>query len=78
MLELKGYFRNLHACLLKSNDFEKKLSRTAKQLTNDINNQKLELDRLTTKQFADYSMHGELKRECLKVSFVILILVAGK
>jgi hypothetical protein len=39
MAELKGYIRTLHSFLLKSNDFEKKLSRNVKKLAHEVSNQ---------------------------------------
>lgn len=67
MLELKGYIRNLHSFLLKSNDFEKKLSKKVKQLAQEVTNQDLEMDKCATRQFSDNSTIGELKRELLKM-----------
>ena len=74
MNELKVYFRNLHSQLLKSSEFERNLSRKTKQMTQEIVNQRSELDRIGTKQFADYTTLGELKREHLKVSATIFFI----
>lgn len=67
MTELKGYIRNLHTFLLKSNDLEKKLSIKVKHLAQQVTGQDLDMDKTATKQFSDNSTIGELKRELLKI-----------
>lgn len=65
--ELKTYLRTLHNFLLFSNDFEKGLGKKVKTMTQDIINQRIEIDRASAKQFTDNTTIGELKRELMKV-----------
>ncbi|KAJ3088001.1 hypothetical protein HK102_009803 [Quaeritorhiza haematococci] len=65
--EYKSKMRDLHNFLLSCFEYEKTLTRKAKQLSQEVTNQRMEMDRTGTKQFSDNSQIGELKREYHKI-----------
>ncbi|KAI8612195.1 hypothetical protein BC830DRAFT_1067947 [Chytriomyces sp. MP71] len=65
--DLKGKVRSLHAYLLEFGDYDKNLSKNTKHLAQDVMNQRMEIDRSESKQFANNAEIGNLKRELLKL-----------
>ncbi|KAI9141614.1 hypothetical protein BKA69DRAFT_384045 [Paraphysoderma sedebokerense] len=67
---LKQKHQTLYQYFLTSFEYEKATLKRVKQLQQDVQKQKVELDKTGTKAFHDNAEIGELKRELLKVSNV--------
>ncbi|KAJ3233161.1 hypothetical protein HDU81_002463 [Chytriomyces hyalinus] len=65
--DLKAHVRSLHTHLLSFGDYDKTLSKTTKHLAQEVINQRMEIDRNESKQFANNAEIGNLKRELLKL-----------
>lgn len=59
--------RSLHSFLLSCAEYEKQLIKRVKDVAQDVQKQRLEIDRTASKQFTENTEIGELKRELLKV-----------
>lgn len=59
--------KSLHLGLRQFLDYEKSLGKKVKQLTMDLHQQRLDMDKKGLQQFSDNAEIGELKRELLKV-----------
>ena len=57
----------MHKSLLKFNEYDKYLAKTLKQTIQDITMQRLEKDRMISKQFSGNAEIGDLKRELMIV-----------
>ncbi|KAI9089460.1 hypothetical protein DFS34DRAFT_639300 [Phlyctochytrium arcticum] len=63
---LEDRLRSLHAFLLSCAEYEKQLIKRVKDVGQDLQKQRLEIDRTASKQFTENTEIGELKRELLK------------
>ncbi|KAJ3218441.1 hypothetical protein HDU67_005537 [Dinochytrium kinnereticum] len=64
--ELKEKIVSLHKALLSCSEYEKNIQKRVKHITQEVQNQIMELDRTSNRQFELNSDIGELKRELLK------------
>ncbi|KAI9339290.1 hypothetical protein BDR26DRAFT_803168 [Obelidium mucronatum] len=67
ILDLKEKVRSLHAHLLSFGEYDKNLSKSTKQLAQEVTNQRMEMDKNESKQFANNATIGNLKRELVKL-----------
>ncbi|KAJ3409840.1 hypothetical protein HDV05_004193 [Chytridiales sp. JEL 0842] len=65
--EMRARIRSLHQHLLVTSTYEKSLQKKAKTLTLEVQNQRMEIDKTGTKQYANNAEIGDLKRNLLKV-----------
>ena len=71
MNSMKDHMRSLHSLLTSYADHVKFLQKNVRQITQDYETQKQEIDKASSKQFALNSTAGELKREIVKVCNII-------
>ncbi|KAJ3328888.1 hypothetical protein HDU76_009092 [Blyttiomyces sp. JEL0837] len=64
--DLKEKIQSLHKYLIHFNEYEKSLQKRTKQLAQEVSNQRMDMDRNESKQFADNAEIGELKRELMR------------
>ncbi|KAI8835875.1 hypothetical protein BC829DRAFT_406093 [Chytridium lagenaria] len=64
--ELKEKIILLHKALLSCSEYEKSIQKRVKHITQEVQNQIMELDRTSNRQFELNSEIGELKRELLR------------
>jgi hypothetical protein len=64
---MKDHIRSLHHSLLSCSEFEKTLQKKVKHVAQEVMNQRMEIDRTGSKQYANNAEIGDLKRHLLKV-----------
>ena len=62
--------RTMHGFLNKCMNHEKNLGKTLKQLTVEVANQRMEIEKNGTRQFLDNTLLGEKRRELTRVSLI--------